>query len=74
MEKAGIATVSLCLSKEIAEQLNIPRALYNRFPFGSPVGQPNNKEQHHQVLQAALQLLEEAEEGGTVRESGIKYK
>ncbi|MBF0708083.1 hypothetical protein [Anaerobacillus sp. 1_MG-2023] len=62
------------MSKEISEYVNIPRSLYNRFPMGSALGQPNNREQHKQVLNKALDLLVEAKEGGIVEESGIKYK
>ena len=62
------------MSKEISEQVNVPRSLYNRFPFGSAVGQPNNKDQHKQVLNKALDILVEAKEGGNVEESGIKFK
>ncbi|TKD71996.1 hypothetical protein [Pseudalkalibacillus hwajinpoensis] len=62
------------MSKEISEHVNIPRSLYNRFPFGSAVGQPGNKEQHKQVLNKALDTLVEATESGKVEESGIKFK
>ncbi|MDP4550681.1 hypothetical protein [Guptibacillus hwajinpoensis] len=62
------------MSKEISEYVNVPRSLYNRFPFGSAVGQPGNKEQHKQVLNKALDTLVEATEGGKVEESGIKFK
>ncbi len=62
------------MSKEISEYVNVPRSLYNRFPFGSAVGQPNNNNQHKQVLNKALDVLVEANEGGMVEESGIKFK
>ena len=62
------------MSKEISEQVNVPRSLYNRFPFGSAVGQPGNKDQQKQVLNKALDTLVEATEGGIIQESGIKFK
>lgn len=54
--------------------MKIPRALNLRFPFGSPLGTPNNKEQQTQVIEEALQLLESADTPGTIQESTIKYK
>ncbi|MGB8001333.1 MAG: selenoprotein B, partial [Anaerobacillus sp.] len=54
LEEHGIPTVALTMSKEISEQVNVPRSLYNRFPFGSAVGQPDNKDQQKQVLNKAL--------------------
>lgn len=62
------------MSKEIAEYVKIPRSLYNRFPFGSALGQSGNKEQQQQILCKALDCLTEAKEGGTIVESGIKFK
>ncbi|WP_270181531.1 hypothetical protein [Alkalihalobacillus sp. CinArs1] len=74
MEEHGIPTVTLSMSKEIADYVKIPRTLYSRFPFGSAVGQPGNKEQQQQVLHKALDCLKEVTEGGTIVESNIKFK
>lgn len=62
------------MSKEITEYVKVPRSLYNRFPFGSALGQPGNKEQHNQVLVKALNCLNEVTDGGTIVESEIKFK
>lgn len=62
------------MAKEIAEIVKPARSLYSRFPFGSPVGQPKNIDQQKAVLKAALQLLTDAKEAGTIQDSDISYK
>jgi hypothetical protein len=49
-----------------------PRTLVLRFPFGSPVGQPNDKDQQIAVLKEAFELLYN-DEPGLIKESTIKY-
>lgn len=62
------------MAKEIAEVVKPPRALYSRFPFGSPLGQPKDIEQQKNVLKSALNLLTDANEAGTIVDSNISYK
>jgi hypothetical protein len=57
LEEAGIATVTIVLVREHAEKVKPPRALFVPFPFGSTVGKPNDIDQQHRVLSAALGLL-----------------
>ena len=58
IEREGITTVSVSLLAEVVLQLKPPRALFVPFPMGFPLGEPNNAELQHQVIDAALQLLE----------------
>lgn len=58
IEREGITTVSISLLREVALQLKPPRALFVPFAMGYPLGEPNNAELQHQVIAAALQLLE----------------
>jgi hypothetical protein len=58
LEREGITTVSIALLREVAAQLKPPRALFVPFPMGFPLGEPNNAILQHQVIAAALQLLE----------------
>lgn len=58
IEREGIATVSISLLREVAGALKPPRALFVPFPMGYPLGAPNNPELQHQVIAAALRLLE----------------
>jgi len=58
IEREGIATVSISLLREVTQVNKPPRALFVPFPMGFPLGAPNNPELQHQVIAAALALLE----------------
>jgi len=60
-ESAGLATVVLTPTKEVAERMKAPRALHTRFPVGLSLGKPRDKEFQDEVLQAAFDLLAETE-------------
>jgi D-proline reductase (dithiol) PrdB len=74
LESKGIVTVTLNLFKEIAETVKPPRSLYLRFPYGSPVGKPNDREQQLNVITEALELLETASTPGIIKDSSIRFK
>lgn len=57
IERAGIPTVGVSLLREVAEKVRPPRALYVSFPFGYPLGKPNQPALQHQVIEASLKLL-----------------
>ncbi len=61
LERRGIATVALQLLREVAEHVRPPRALFVPFPHGYPLDRPGDPESQHAVLEAALQLLEQAD-------------
>lgn len=52
--------------KEMAEKIHPPRVAHVRFPFGRPMGEPNNADQHRVILEDALSVLETVGEAGTV--------
>jgi D-proline reductase (dithiol) PrdB len=57
IEKAGIATVSVTLLKEVTERVAHPSALAVDRPLGYPLGEPNNVELQKRVMLAAFDLL-----------------
>ena len=57
LKSAGLATVVLTPMKEVAERMQVPRALHTRFPVGLSLGKPKDPEFQQQVLQAAFDLL-----------------
>jgi len=57
IERAGVATTSISLVREHTEQVKPPRALFVPFPFGYPLGKPDDPELQHRVISAALELL-----------------
>jgi hypothetical protein len=59
LEEAGLVTVGISLVREHTEKLKPPRALWVPFPFGLPVGHPDDAAEQRAVLDALLALLDE---------------
>ena len=57
-EAAGITTIAIALVREHAARVRPPRALWVPFYFGFALGRPNDAAFQHQVLRAALELLD----------------
>lgn len=58
LEQQGIATVAIQLLREVAEKVGPPRGLWVPFSHGYPLGEPNDPDVQHGVIEAALSLLE----------------
>ncbi len=52
--------------KEVAEKMTPPRVAHVRFPFGRPLGEPDNPDQQRVIIEDALRVLETATEPGTI--------
>lgn len=61
LERQGIATVVLQLLRNVAERVRPPRALYVPFAHGYPLDTPGDTRRQHEVIEAALRLLENAD-------------
>jgi len=61
IEAQGVSTVSISLFRGFAEKVKPPRALWVPFPFGRPLGAPNNKSIQRKVIFAMLDLLNRSE-------------
>ena len=57
VEEAGISTVSITLAESMTKKIRPPRALAVPYPFGHPLGEPNNPELQHAIIAEALALL-----------------
>lgn len=57
IEAQGVSTVSISLYRGFTEKVRPPRALWVPFPFGRPLGAPNNRDIQRKVIFAALELL-----------------
>lgn len=68
LEESGISTVAISLLREITEKVRPPRALEVPYGFGFPLGRANDVKLQHKILKAALNMLEEVEEAGEIRE------
>ena len=58
LERQGIATVAIQLLRNVAEHVRPPRALFVPFLHGYPLDAPDEIDRQHEVLEAALTLLE----------------
>ena len=54
--------------KQVVDALRPPRVAYARFPFGQPLGEPDNADQQRVIGEDALALLTTATEPGIVEE------
>lgn len=64
-EEAGISTVSVFVHafKHVAEQMNLPRTVVTRHPMGRPLGAPGDRRRQRTVIEAALNLVDDAVQG-----------
>ncbi len=72
-EAAGFSTVMVTMMPYWAEKMGVPRTVGVEFPYGHPFGLPGNREMQMDVIRAALSLLAEAREPGTIRELEIEW-
>jgi len=70
IEKAGIATVSISLLREVTERVAPPRALVVDRPLGFPLGEPGDVGIQTRIIMAALELLLLGVDRPLVREFG----
>jgi len=70
IEASGIPTVSVFVRsfRHVAEWMGVPRTVITRHPMGRPMGAPGDRPRQTAVLNAALDLLEAADCGGTIVE------
>jgi hypothetical protein len=66
IERQGVATASLSIQRELTEKTRPPRALFLRWPYGHPLGEPFNAAQQRWVLCEALQALVSLQTPGTI--------
>ncbi len=74
IESRGLPTVALTLLPELTRIVGAPRSLALRFPYAAPCGDPGNEPLQRAVLVEALELLRDAAEPGTLRESVSRWR
>ena len=68
VESAGIATISISLSREITRKVRPPRAVFPGLPLGHPLGFPGQAFRQLQILRLLLGQLEKITSPGTLLE------
>ena len=61
IERAGIATVSISLLREVTSVIKPPRALFVSFPMGYPLGAPKDAPLQHRIIAAAQKAIDTRE-------------
>ena len=76
IEAAGIPTVSVFVRafRHVAVEMGLPRVVVTRNPMGRPIGAPGDVERQQAVVDAALELLATATEGGTIVDLQARYR
>lgn len=72
-EEAGFSTVMVTNMPYWSEKMGVPRTLGVEFPYGHMLGMPNDRQMQMTVIRAALSLLEDAREPGTIRELDLEW-
>ena len=69
LEEAGIATVIIAsrVFEKRMRMMTLPRVLLTPFLMGRPVGPPGNLNRQHATVLAAIDLLDNAQQAGTVK-------
>ena len=76
IEAVGIPTVAVYVRafRHVAEAMGVPRTIVTRHPMGRTLGAPGDPERQAEVIDAAFDLLESAEEGGALVELEHPYR
>lgn len=74
VEKAGIATVSISIARDLTAAVGVPRAVFVRWPLGHPLGEPGNAAQQRTMIFVALLQLLAAREPGLIMEPGFRWR
>ena len=73
LEIDGIATVIMGCAKDIIEHVGVSRLLFNDLPLGNAAGLPHDEESQNLVAQLALDLLVDATQPRTTRQSPLVW-
>jgi len=75
LEESGIATIVIGSSifHDRLEAMRLPRTLLTHHPMGRPLGAPGDHATQRSVILAALDLLENAREGGQIVNFPTRY-
>lgn len=60
LEEGGIPTVTFSNARDITTSAGNPRLVFLNYPLGNPVGRPGDPDNQRAVLQAGLELLQNA--------------
>ena len=68
-----MSTVLVTMMPYWPERIGVPRTLGVEFPYGHPLGRPDDRDMQMAVIRAALALLEQARVPGETRELDYEW-
>jgi D-proline reductase (dithiol) PrdB len=74
IEAVGIVTIGVSLVREYTEQVQPPRTVFLRWPFGHPFGEPFNSNQQRAVLKEIFKAVETISEPGAIVDLPLCWK
>ena len=74
VEAAGIATISISLSKDVTRKVKPPRAVYTGFPMGHPLSYPGQTSRQIQIRRILLEHLKKMDTPGSLVELDLTQK
>jgi D-proline reductase (dithiol) PrdB len=73
VEAAGIPTVCVSTGRDLTALVKPPRSLFVNHPMGNPFGRPDDREAQLAVLRAALRMVAECNEAGTLADCASEW-
>jgi hypothetical protein len=73
IEAIGIPTVSISIVRKYTEKVKPPRAIFLRWPFGHPLGEPGNVDQQAAVLGKAFEALYQINTPGSINDVNWRW-
>lgn len=74
IEHSGIATIGISIVRDYTEKVKPPRTVFLRWPFGHPLGEPDNRSQQHAVLQKVFDALYAIQTPGDIVAPGWRWR
>jgi D-proline reductase (dithiol) PrdB len=74
LEGCGISTVSVSMAPIVTYGVRVPRALYVRFPYGNPYGEPGDADTQREILMALLEWLYDAREPNQMARLAVSWR
>ena len=74
IERAGIATIGISIVRDYSVKVRPPRTVFLNWPFGHPLGEPENRDQQRAVIFEAFRALYQIEEPGTIVDIPFRWR
>ncbi|MFO7632582.1 MAG: hypothetical protein R6W76_08590 [Caldilinea sp.] len=74
IERVGIPTVSVSITRDLTEAVGAPRAVFVKWPLGHPLGEPHAPLQQRMVIFRTLHLLVNADRPGVIEDLGYRWR